>query len=60
MYTERLSIACEKMDARLNVLLYNHSSSSQHGLRVPGGGIYVHFRVADVTNPGGMSCSPYL
>jgi len=39
--------------------VYNHSSSSQHGLRVPGGGVYVHFRVGDVTNPGGMSCSPY-
>ena len=26
---------------------------------VPGGGVYVHFRVSDVTNPGGMSCSSY-
>jgi len=37
---------------------YNQSSSSQHGLCVPGGGVYVHFRVGDVTNPRGMSCSP--
>jgi len=25
----------------------------------PGGGAYVHFRVSDVTNPGGSLCSPY-
>jgi len=41
------------------LLLYNHSSSSQHGLRVLGGWDYVNFRVGDVTNPAGMSCSPY-
>jgi len=23
------------------------------------GGVYAHFRVGDVTNPGGMLCSPY-
>jgi len=40
-------------------LLYNLSSSSQHVLRVPGGGAYAHFTVGDVTNPGGSSCSPY-
>jgi len=28
-------------------------------MRVPGGGVYVYFRVGDVTNPRGMSCSPY-
>jgi len=26
---------------------------------VPGGRVYVNIRVSDVTNPGGMSCSPY-
>jgi len=25
----------------------------------PGGGVYAHFRVGDVTNPEGMSCNPY-
>jgi len=24
-----------------------------------GGGVYVYFRVGDVTNSGGSSCSPY-
>jgi len=28
-------------------------------LLVPGGRVYVYFRVDDVTNPGGMSCSLY-
>jgi len=40
------------------VLDYNSSSSSQHGL-FSGGGVYVNFRVSDVTNPGGNLCSPY-
>jgi len=30
-----------------------------YGLSVPGGGVYVHSRVGDVTNHGGMLCSPY-
>jgi len=32
--------------------------TSQHGLRVPGGGVYAHFRVGDATNPEGSLCSP--
>jgi len=28
-------------------------------IQLLGGGVYVYFRVSDVTYPGGMLCSPY-
>jgi len=40
-------------------LTHKHTLIQKHGPRVLGGGVYVHFRVGDVTNPGGMLCSPY-
>jgi len=51
LHVKRRMLQFELTHKCANVLDYNNSSSSQNGLCVPGGRVYVNFRVSDVTKP---------